>query len=42
MIMTTQPGAPADLRVWCKKAGHEYLGQVEEAGYRRHFVRKAG
>jgi TusA-related sulfurtransferase len=40
-ILATQPGAPADLRVWCKKRGHAYLGHEQAVGHLRVFVRKS-
>lgn len=33
-------GTNADVPVWSKKMGHEYLGSIEENGYWRIFVRR--
>jgi tRNA 2-thiouridine synthesizing protein A len=40
-VQATDSGTKKDLPAWSKKMGHEYLGEVEEPGYLRLFVRKA-
>lgn len=39
-VLGTDPGTKQDLPAWCEKAGHEFLGVVEEAGYTRYFIKK--
>ena len=39
-VQATDSGTKKDLPAWSKKMGYEYLGEVEEAGYLRAFVRK--
>ncbi|MGP8070928.1 MAG: sulfurtransferase TusA family protein [Candidatus Bathyarchaeia archaeon] len=38
--ISSDPGTKADIPVWAKKIGHEYLGTVEENGYWKIFVRR--
>ena len=38
--ISSDPGTNADIPVWAKKMGHEYLGFVEEPGYMKLFVKK--
>ncbi len=40
-VQATDSGTKKDLPAWSKKMGHEYLGEVEEPGYLRLFVRKS-
>ena len=40
-VQATDSGTKKDLPAWSKKVGHEYLGELEEPGYLRLFVRKA-
>lgn len=40
-VQATDSGTKKDLPAWSKKVGHEYLGELEEPGYMRLFVRKA-
>ncbi|MDV6379386.1 sulfurtransferase TusA family protein [Sporosarcina sp. GW1-11] len=40
-VQSTDSGTTADLRAWSESAGHQYVGNVEENGIWRHFVRKA-
>ncbi|PIC64179.1 hypothetical protein CSV79_08310 [Sporosarcina sp. P13] len=40
-VLSTDSGTTADLRAWSESAGHQYVGNVEEDGVWRHFVRKA-
>jgi len=41
-VQATDYGAASDLPAWARRTGHEFLGTVEEPGYLRLFVRKAG
>jgi len=34
------PGCRNMLPSWCKQAGHSYLGEQENSGYRSYFIRK--
>lgn len=38
--ISSDVGTNADIPVWSKKIGHEYLGSIEESGYWRVFVRR--
>jgi tRNA 2-thiouridine synthesizing protein A len=38
--ISSDPGTKADVPVWAKKMGHEYLGTVEENGYWKIYVRR--
>ena len=38
--MSSDEGSKADIPVWAKATGQEYLGVVSEAGYDRIFVRR--
>ena len=40
-VMSSDAGTKRDIPLWCKKIGHEYLGDLEESGYFRVFVRRA-
>ncbi len=39
-VLSSDEGTNEDIPLWCKKIGHEYLGNISEAGYWRIFVRK--
>ncbi len=39
-IQGTDPGSRNDIPGWCERAGHEYLGEKEEAGYISLFIKK--
>ena len=39
-IWSADAGTKRDLPLWCKKIGHEYLGDVEEKGYFKVFIRR--
>ncbi len=39
-VMATDSGALKDLSAWSKKTGNDYLGNLEETGYLRLFVKK--
>ncbi|KMK78314.1 hypothetical protein AB990_00570 [Alkalihalobacillus pseudalcaliphilus] len=40
-IQATDKGSTADLKAWAKKAGHEYLGTIEDGDTLKHYVRAA-
>ena len=40
-ILGTDPGSRNDLPGWCSRAGHEYLGEKEDSGFIRFYLRKA-
>lgn len=39
-VMSADAGTNEDVPLWARKVGHEYLGNVEEAGYWRLFVKR--
>lgn len=39
-IQGTDPGSRNDISGWCERAGHEYMGEKEEAGYISFFIKK--
>ncbi len=39
-LLGTDPGTKTDLPAWCERAGHEFLGVIEEQGYNRYFIKK--
>jgi tRNA 2-thiouridine synthesizing protein A len=39
-VLSSDEGTNDDIPLWCKKVGHEYLGNIEEAGHWRLFVRR--
>lgn len=39
-VLSSDEGTNDDIPLWCKKIGHEFLGNVEEAGYWRLFIRR--
>ncbi len=41
-IQSSDPGTLVDLPEWLTAVGHTYLGHVDEPGYVRIFLRKAG
>ena len=38
--MSSDEGSKADIPVWAKATGQEFLGVISEAGYDRIFVRR--
>ena len=40
-IQSTDPGSRNDLRGWCQRSGHEYLGEKEEGTFISFFLRKS-
>jgi tRNA 2-thiouridine synthesizing protein A len=39
-VLSSDASTRKDIPKWSKKIGHEYLGDVEESGYFRIFVRR--
>ncbi len=39
-VLSSDEGTNEDIPLWSKKVKHEYLGNIEEAGYWRLFVRR--
>ncbi len=39
-VLATDSGTKKDLPAWAKKMGHEYLGEMEESGYLKLFVKR--
>lgn len=38
-VISSDPSSNQDIPLWAKKAGHEYLGAIEYAGYWGIFVK---
>jgi TusA-related sulfurtransferase len=38
-ILSSDCGTPSDLGRWAVKVGHEYLGDLQEDGHYRIFLR---
>lgn len=39
-LLSSDQSSNRDIPLWARKAGHEYLGTVEEAGFCRIYVRR--
>jgi TusA-related sulfurtransferase len=39
-VLSSDQGTREDIPLWAKKVGHEFLGDVEEAGYWRLYVKR--
>jgi tRNA 2-thiouridine synthesizing protein A len=39
-VLSSDQGTTEDIPLWAKKVGHEYLGNIEEPGYWRIFVKR--
>ncbi len=39
-ILGTDPGSRNDLPGWCARSGHEYLGEKEDSGFIRFYIKK--
>ncbi|HEQ98273.1 MAG TPA: sulfurtransferase TusA family protein [candidate division Zixibacteria bacterium] len=39
-VLSSDEGTNEDIPLWAKKVGHEYLGNIAEAGYWRIFVKR--
>ncbi|MGD7023889.1 hypothetical protein FZC79_11650 [Rossellomorea vietnamensis] len=40
-VEATDKGSKADIKAWAEKAGHQYLGTIEEGEVLKHYLRKA-
>lgn len=39
-VLSSDSGTNKDIPVWSKKAGHEFLGIVEESGYWKLYIKR--
>jgi len=39
-VMSSDSGTTEDIPLWAKKVGHDFLGNIEEPGYWRLFVKR--
>lgn len=39
-VLSSDEGTNQDIPLWSQKVGHEYLGNIAEAGYWRVFVKR--
>jgi len=39
-VLSSDQSSNRDIPLWAKKAGHEYLGTIEDAGFSRIFLRR--
>jgi len=39
-VLSSDEGTNEDIPLWAKKVGHEYLGNITDAGFWRIFVRR--
>jgi TusA-related sulfurtransferase len=39
-VLSSDPGSAKDIPAWIAKAGHEFIGAYQEAGYTRFVARK--
>lgn len=39
-VLGTDPGSRNDIPGWCARAGHEYLGEKEDTGFFRFYIKK--
>lgn len=39
-ILGTDPGSRNDLPGWCERSGHEYVGEKEDSGFFRFYIKK--
>lgn len=39
-VLSSDEGTNEDIPLWSNKVGHEYLGNIKEAGYWRLFVKR--
>lgn len=40
-VQATDKGSKADIRAWAERAGHQYLGTLEEGEILKHYLRKS-
>ncbi|WP_413382729.1 sulfurtransferase TusA family protein [Alkalihalobacillus sp. 1P02AB] len=41
-MQSTDQGSTADLKAWAQKAGHQYVGTIEEGTTLKHYLRSGG
>lgn len=39
-VWSADAGTKRDIPLWCKKIGHQYLGDVEDKGFFKVFVKR--
>lgn len=39
-VLSSDKGTTEDIPLWAKKVGHEYMGDIEESGYWRIYVKR--
>ena len=39
-VLSSDEGTNDDIPLWCKKVGHEYLGNIVEPGHWRLFIKR--
>ena len=40
-LLGTDPGSKSDVPSWCKKTGNELVGQEEDGGIYKFYIRKS-
>ena len=40
-LLGTDPGSKSDVPKWCDKTGNEFLGQEEDGGVYKFYIRKS-
>jgi tRNA 2-thiouridine synthesizing protein A len=40
-VLGTDPGTKNDLPSYCKRSGDEYLGEEEDSGFTRMYIKKS-
>lgn len=40
-MLGTDPGSKSDVPKWCDKTGNEFLGQEEDGGIYKFYIRKS-
>ncbi len=40
-VLSSDTGSKRDIPKWCEKAGHHFLGIIDDVGFARLVVRKA-
>lgn len=39
-VLGTDPGSKNDRPKWCRRLGHDFSGDIEDAGFFRFYIRK--
>jgi len=39
-VLGTDPGSRNDMPGWCEKSGHTFMGEKEDAGFFRFYIKK--